>query len=1072
MSGSASVARGLIGVVVLAALGALVGVVVYRGQVLAPDPRFEREALLAVVAQETPVYYRDGVTRLGVFFGDEHRTYLPWEALPTGWVFAIVAAEDGRFWGHPGIDGWGVTRAMVQNLQAGRVVSGGSTLTQQTVKNLFYRPDNSLRSKVREAVDALKLEARYDKTDILAFYANQFHVTGNGRGLAVAARYFFDKDLTRAAEDPTQRLDLVESAFLAGLVKGPALYDPFQGDAARRAAATARAEARVRYVLGRIVDVSAEDLAGFAPDDPDIVEKARLTQALAARMLEQPITIPFRKGAFRFPSDTVLDEVRRRLRRPPLSDVLARHGGDDLETAGLKVITTLDVAAQRAAVYGLRHALTEAGTMVERATLDAYKASDPAPAFDPNRPPVARAMRRGVVTAAAEDASGRAVLDLDLGGHPCRVDRDGLVRVAAAIGRGRTGRPWDKVDTDAVDAVVAGLPVGTVVHASVRAVSDAGVLCDLEASTALQGAVLVTEDGQIRAMVGGRDNRDFNRATARRQLGSTWKTVVLHAALSLGWRATDPLDNRRAVFPFSASAYAPSPDHDSADTVSLAWAGVRSENLATVWLLYHLVDRLDGAEIARLAREHGLARAEGESSADWRRRLATAGVDLSSGAEEEAWLLAARDEVAAGLRAGGPFPQDLVPLMSVTHGRPLDRARGVPGDAGAWAAQWRQETVWREIVAMRGRCAEAWAVAADAVGRAEVPPPYLPLGYALREGGVIAVGCEVDDGFGAFDPLWLAGPEPVVLAEDAATRVGRLHAATIDAVANAVQRRRIAASLSDGDDDEATILSLQDVRILLGLRVMQSTARALGVGQELPPVLSLPLGAVEITLEEAVSLYEGLALGRRWAFPGLEQGPSPQDVPSPKDPALLVLEIRDLDDRVLYRARGEPEAFGSEVVAHETRAILTAAVAHGTGRRASGLVQVGGAAVPLAGKTGTTNGFRNAAFLGVVPVVGRDALDGAWVIGTYVGFDDNAPMTNRAIRLAGASGALPVWMDTVAGLAEAGLLSQPGAVAPEGGWQWDDDAALTDVIVDESTGLPLEPGASGLVLRARPAATP
>ena len=84
---------------------------------------------------------------------------------------------------------------MVSNLKARRVGAGGSTLTQQTAKNLYYRPDRSIRSKLVELVSALRLEAHHDKEAILEFYANQFHVSANGRGLGIAARYFFDKDV-------------------------------------------------------------------------------------------------------------------------------------------------------------------------------------------------------------------------------------------------------------------------------------------------------------------------------------------------------------------------------------------------------------------------------------------------------------------------------------------------------------------------------------------------------------------------------------------------------------------------------------------------------------------------------------------------------------------------------------------------------------------------------------------------------------------------------------------------------------------------------------------------------------
>ncbi len=1081
-----------------AGLGAVLG---YQSQVLAPDPRFEREALLAVVAQETPVYYADGVTRLGVFFGDEHRTYVPWESIPLAWVVSIVAAEDQRFWSHPGLDWRGISRAAVHNAMAGRVVSGGSTLTQQTVKNLFYRPDRSLRAKADEALNALRLEARYPKTEILEFYANQFHVTGNGRGLGVAARHLFDKELERAEDDPSQRLSLAEAAYLAGYVKGPSNYDPHRGDAARRDAARARGLERTRYVLGRVVETPAETLAGFAPGDPDALARVQALQdearALLARPADDDLGVAFRKGAFRFPSDAVLDEVRRRLRESPRVDLLERHGGEDLESAGLKVVTTLDVTVQRAAVYALRHHLSEIGTMVEGLGLDAWRSDGPAPSFDPDRVPMPREVRRAVVSARAKDSAGRTVLDLDLGGHACRVDRDGLVRVAAAVERGRTGRPWDKVGTAAVDAVAEGLPAGTVVMASVRSVGDGGAQCDLEAEVSLQGAVVVTEDGALRAMVGGRDNRDYNRAKALRQFGSTWKMVALHTAMGLGWSTVDLLDNRRGLFPYSAGVYGPSPDHEGQDQVSLAWAGVRSENLATVWLVYHLLDRLDVHAVARLGAVHGLARQAGESDADWTRRLIRRGIDLSSGAIEEARFLAARDEVAAGLRAGGRHPEDRVALMSLQHGRPLRRAGGVPEDVGAWASAWASRTLWDEVLLQRDRCADAWADAVQALslGRLPLPSPDIAVSFRpVGDGGAdgsedtdtdagssthptgLEMACgDAPEGFGPWDPAWsvvrtprprggllanlfgAAQPlPPPALVEQADVVLDGLHLGTIDAVAQAVTRRRMQDETLDEAPsvlDDRVLYALQDVRVLLALEELVATAHRYGVRSELDEVLSLPLGAREITLEEATVLYDGLTSGQVRRFPGLEAGTPPKDVPPPRDPALLIREVRNVDDRVLYRARTEAERVDEGPAPAGTWTILEGVVAHGTGQRAKRAVPAAeGTWLPLAGKTGTTNDFRNAAFVGRAPHLDDDGrLGQGLVVGVYVGFDDNRRMVHRAVRLAGSSGALPVWTEVVQGLAAAGLLGPTDAVAaPTTAWP-----ELATRPVDPEGGVPL-----------------
>ena len=184
-----------------------------------PGEHMERATILQVISQESPVFYRDGRTPLGVFFSEEHRKYVRYDGLPRHFIDALVAAEDQDFWEHPGFSSRGIARAFFANLKAGRVVEGGSTLTQQTAKNLFKRRGRTYREKLRELANALRLERLYSKEDILEFYSNQFYVNGNGRGLAIAARFFFDKELSE--------LDLQECAFLAGVVKSPNRYNPW-----------------------------------------------------------------------------------------------------------------------------------------------------------------------------------------------------------------------------------------------------------------------------------------------------------------------------------------------------------------------------------------------------------------------------------------------------------------------------------------------------------------------------------------------------------------------------------------------------------------------------------------------------------------------------------------------------------------------------------------------------------------------------------------------------------------------------------------------------------------------------
>ncbi|MEZ4234868.1 MAG: transglycosylase domain-containing protein [Myxococcota bacterium] len=389
---------GIVGPIVLLVVGAIgAGVLfgLYRYYVVSnPGPQIELAHIRTIIAQESPVYYRDGTTRVGVFFESEHRLYVPFAELPRAYVMGIVAAEDGKFWTHWGVNPKGIARAMRDNLLHGGMVAGGSTLTQQTAKNLYYRPDRSLKSKGIELLNALRLEAHYDKPQILEFYANQFHVSGNGRGLGIAARHFFDEDV--------DELSVLQCAFLAGLVKAPSYYDPFLGDQARRDKAIQRAHDRTRYVLGRMLEEPVEHLAGPVPDGTPGSQEAydkRLAEAQkvreeAKRLLDEGFELPFRRGAFRYASSSILDEVARRLAEPPFDEVLGGVGIDDPTNAGLVVVTTLDADAQREATYSLWHHLTEVGTWMEALKPKDFVLEDSkGPRFDPDFPPTRHEFR-------------------------------------------------------------------------------------------------------------------------------------------------------------------------------------------------------------------------------------------------------------------------------------------------------------------------------------------------------------------------------------------------------------------------------------------------------------------------------------------------------------------------------------------------------------------------------------------------------------------------------------------------------------------------------------------------------
>src|SRR5258705_9356213 len=152
-------------------------------------------------------------------FHVERRIFVPLAQMPAALKQAVIATEDARFCSHFGVDPMGIARAVYQNFRRGRIVEGGSTITQQLAKVLFLTPDRSLDRKLKEAVLAIELERRYSKDRILEMYLNQIYFGHGAYGVEAAARTYFGKSVSE--------LSVRESALLAGLPRAPTSYSPF-----------------------------------------------------------------------------------------------------------------------------------------------------------------------------------------------------------------------------------------------------------------------------------------------------------------------------------------------------------------------------------------------------------------------------------------------------------------------------------------------------------------------------------------------------------------------------------------------------------------------------------------------------------------------------------------------------------------------------------------------------------------------------------------------------------------------------------------------------------------------------
>jgi penicillin-binding protein 1B len=243
--------------------------------------------------------------------GEDRLILMPADVPPLLRV-GIKLIEDRRFDEHHGVDARGIARALWANLRAGRVVQGGSTLTQQLVKNYFLNDEQSIGRKLTEAIMAMRLERHFSKDDILVAYLNEVYLGQDGsravHGFGLGSEYYFAK--------PLSELNAGELAMLIGLVKGPSYYDPRKHPE--------RALARRNLVL------------------QELAEAHMIDATAASRAAAAPLGLKAPGGIY---VPAYLDLVRRNLKRD--------YAEADLAAAGLSVYTSLDPRAQAAAERAL-----------------------------------------------------------------------------------------------------------------------------------------------------------------------------------------------------------------------------------------------------------------------------------------------------------------------------------------------------------------------------------------------------------------------------------------------------------------------------------------------------------------------------------------------------------------------------------------------------------------------------------------------------------------------------------------------------------------------------------------------
>ncbi|MCU1379444.1 MAG: penicillin-binding protein family [Acidimicrobiales bacterium] len=277
---------------------------------------------LIPLAQRSIVVAADGTNILAALHREENRKVVPFEQIPGVLAATVLAVEDANFYDHGGVDVRSMVRAMFANVQAGDVQQGGSTITQQLVKNALLDSKQDFSRKIKEAVLSVRLERQLSKREILERYLNTVYLGNGAYGVQAAAETYFGKD----AKD----LDRAESAILAGMIKNPGGYDPYRFPEA--------AEQRRKEVVGRLRKVGAVDRAG--------------AQAILATPLPTVMHTVLPK-----PNDYFVNEVVQRLLVDKRLGATPKQRYDALFKGGLTIRTTLDPAVQEKAVVAVRDGL-------------------------------------------------------------------------------------------------------------------------------------------------------------------------------------------------------------------------------------------------------------------------------------------------------------------------------------------------------------------------------------------------------------------------------------------------------------------------------------------------------------------------------------------------------------------------------------------------------------------------------------------------------------------------------------------------------------------------------------------
>lgn len=530
------VRRGLIAITILALIGAgsVVGVY-YSFAPQLPSVEVLRDIRFQVPLQ---VYTEDGT--LIAEYGEKKRIPVSFDEIPDLMTKAVLAAEDDRFFEHPGVDYQGILRAAYHLITTGgEKAQGGSTITMQVARNFFLSTEKTYTRKIKEILLSLKIEKELTKHQIFELYANKIYLGNRAYGFASAAQVYYGR--------PLSELDVAQYAMIAGLPKAPSRYNPI--------ANPSRALIRRDYVLGRMHKL------GFISDADYTLTKAA------------PVTASLHSATVGLEAPYMGEMVR--------AYMYERHG-EEAYTHGFKVYITLESDKQLAANAALRNALRDYD---QRHGYRGPYARENAPddaALDTLAALVKPHPRVGgltpVLILGTEGQQASALMD---DGTQITLPWEGLSWASPYLSVNRKG-PAPQTAEDI-------LARGDIVYVTLTA-DNAWQLTQIPE---VAGAIVALDPhtGAIRALTGGFDffYSKFNRAVqARRQPGSSFKPFIYSAALEAGYTPASIINDAPVVFDDPSLEASWRPENYSGrfyGPTRLREALVHSRNLVSIRLL-------------------------------------------------------------------------------------------------------------------------------------------------------------------------------------------------------------------------------------------------------------------------------------------------------------------------------------------------------------------------------------------------------------------------------------------------------------------------------------------------------